>query len=175
LGVYVSLDGGGEWHALPGGNLPSSFYQDLVIHPEEDIMVAATHGRGVWAMDVRPIQELTPEVMAEAVHLFDVGSAQLPRGFRGAAGNATIPYWVGSPGRQALIQVRDSNGNVVQEISGPAEAGLQSVAWDLSRGGAQAGQGGGMRGRVARVGPGEYTVTVTVGNASAEGKLSVVQ
>jgi photosystem II stability/assembly factor-like uncharacterized protein len=175
LGVYVSLDGGEEWHALPGGNLPSSFYQDLVIHPEEDIMVAATHGRGVWAMDVRPIQELTPEVMAEGVHLFDVGSAQLPSGFRGAAGNASIHYWVGNPARQALIQVRDPNGNVVREISGPAEAGLQSVAWDLSRGGAQAGQGGGMRGRVARVGPGEYTVTVTVGNASAEGKLAVVQ
>ena len=104
-----------------------------------------------------------------------VGSAQLPRGFRSMGSNANIQYWVGSPARQALIQVKDANGNVVREISGPAEAGMQSVAWDLTRGGAQAGQGGGMRGRVPRVPAGEYSVTVTVGNASADGKLSVVQ
>ncbi len=99
LGVYVSVNGGGEWLALPGGDLPSSFFQDLVIHPEEDIMVAATHGRGIWAMDVRPIQALTPALMAEPVHLFELGAVQLPQGFRGAGGGATIQYWVGQPGR----------------------------------------------------------------------------
>jgi hypothetical protein len=172
LGVYVSLDGGGEYHALPGGNLPSSFYQDLVVHPEQDILVAATHGRGVWAMDVRPIQAMTPELMAEAVHLFDIGDVQLPQGFRGVGGSAGIQYWVGSPARQALIQIRDSSGNMVREISGPAEIGLQAVDWDLSRGEDQPAPAGG-RGRVARVGPGTYSVVVTVGNASAEGSFVV--
>ncbi len=171
LGVYVSVDGGGEWHALPGGNLPSSFYQDLVIHPEEDIMVAATHGRGVWAMDVRPLQNLTPDVMAEAVHLFEIGDVSLPQGFRSPGGTAGIRYWVGDPARQALIQIRDSNGTVVRELSGSAEGGLQAVDWDLTRDGAQAAAGG--RGRVARVGPGTYSVTVTVGNSSAEGSFVV--
>jgi len=173
LGVYVSLNGGEEWLALPGGNLPSSFYQDLVIHPEEDIMIAATHGRGMWALDVRPIQALTPEVMAEPVHLFDLGTAQLPQGFRGGGGGAAyIQYWVGSPGGQALIQLRDSDGELVRELSGPAEAGLQAVEWDFSRDGAQPARPGGMA-RMARVGPGTYSVVVTVGNASAEGELVV--
>ena len=172
IGVYVSLNGGGQWHALPGGDLPSSFYQDLVIHPEEDIMVAATHGRGVWAMDVQPIQALTPDVMAEPVHLFDLGSVQLPQGFRGAGGTASIQYWVGSPASQALIQVRDSDGNLVRELSGPAEAGLQTLEWDLSREGTQPARPGGMA-RMVRVAAGTYAVVVTVGNASAEGELVV--
>jgi photosystem II stability/assembly factor-like uncharacterized protein len=174
LGVYVSVNGGGEWNALPGGNLPSSFYQDLVIHPEEDIMVAATHGRGVWAMDVRPIQALTPEVMAEPVHLFDLGAVQLPQGFRGGGAMASIQYWVGSPARQALIQVRDSDGKLVRELSGLADAGLQAVEWNLSREGAQPAGPGGMA-RTARVAPGTYAVVVTVGNASAEGELVVTR
>ncbi|MFH1764187.1 MAG: hypothetical protein ABIF09_08350 [Gemmatimonadota bacterium] len=172
LGVYVTMNGGGQWHALPGGNVPSSFFQDLVIHPEEDIMVAATHGRGVYALDVRPIQAMTPALMGEPVHVFELGAVQLPQGFRGAGGTASIQYWVGQPGLQALIQVRDGDGNLVREISGPAEAGLQAVEWDLSREGAQPAGPGGMA-RVARVAPGTYSVMVTVGNASAEGELVV--
>ena len=158
LGVYVSLNGGLEWHARPGGNLPSSFYQDLVIHPEEDIMVAATHGRGVWALDVRPLQAMTTEVMAAPVHVFDPGPAQLPQGFRGSGGSAAIQYWVGSPANQALIQIRDASGSMVQEFSGPGDEGMQGVSWDLTRGtSAPGGQGG--RARVTRVQPGIYSVT----------------
>jgi hypothetical protein len=171
LGVYVTLDGGQEWHSLPGGNLPSSFYQDLIVHPEEDIMVAASHGRGVWAMDVRPIQAMTPEVMAEPVHLFELGSVQLPQGFRAAGGGVSIQYWVGQPGSQALIQIRDEGGRVVNELSGPAQVGLQTVNWDLSAGGLPAAAEG--RGRMSRVSPGTYSVTITVGNSSAEGELAV--
>lgn len=174
LGVYISLNGGGEWHALPGGNLPSSFYQDLVIHPDEDIMVAATHGRGVWAMDVRPLQAMSPEVMSEPVHVFDPGTARLPQGFRGQGGPASIQYWVGSAARQALIQIRDSSGSVVQEFSGPGEEGMQAVSWNLARGNPPAGGQGG-RTRLVRVQPGTYRVVITVGNASSEAELVVVQ
>jgi len=171
LGVYVSVDGGGAWHALPGGDVPTSFFHDLVIHPEEDILVAATHGRGVWAMDVRPIQSLTPEAMAEAVHLFDLDPVQLPQGFRGMA-SASLSYWVGAPARQALIQIRDEEGNLVRELSGPAEAGLQSVVWDLSREGGETTETG-WRSRTPRVGEGTYSVVVRVGSASSEGELVV--
>ncbi len=56
LGVYVSVDGGQSWDVL-ANNLPTTFVHDLIIHPREDIMVIATHGRGMFALDVRPIQE----------------------------------------------------------------------------------------------------------------------
>ncbi|MFC1575690.1 hypothetical protein ACFL5A_03470 [Gemmatimonadota bacterium] len=172
LGVYVSANGGQEWHSLPGGDVPTSFFQDLVIHPEEDILVAATHGRGIYAMDVRPIQALTPQVMAEPVHLFDIEPAGAPQGFRGVGVTAYIQYWVGSGARQALIQIRDANGNVVRELTGSAERGLHAMEWDLTRGEtAQPAPGG--RAQVSRATPGEYTVVVTVGTASAQGTLTV--
>jgi hypothetical protein len=126
-------------------------------------------------MDVRPLQALTPAVMAEPVHLFDLAAVQTPQGFRGAGGaggGASIQYWVGRPGLQALVQVRDGDGNLVRELSGPANGGLHVVEWDLSQGGTQPAGPGGMA-RVARVGPGTYSVVVTVGNASAEGELVV--
>jgi len=49
-GVYVSTDAGKSWEAL-GGNLPTVYVHDLVIHPRENIVVIATHGRGMWALD----------------------------------------------------------------------------------------------------------------------------
>lgn len=55
LGAYVSTDTGKSWHVL-GSRLPTTFVSDMVIHPREDILVISTHGRGMWAMDVRSIQ-----------------------------------------------------------------------------------------------------------------------
>jgi len=54
VGVYVSTDGGKEWETL-GGNLPSCFVHDLIIHPRDNILVIATHGRGMYAMDADQI------------------------------------------------------------------------------------------------------------------------
>jgi hypothetical protein len=56
IGVYVTTDGGKKWDIL-GGNLPSTFVQDLIIHPRENIIVIATHGRGMWAMDANPVNK----------------------------------------------------------------------------------------------------------------------
>ena len=54
VGVYVTKDGGQKWDIL-GGNLPTVYVQDLVIHPRENVIVIATHGRGMWALDAAGI------------------------------------------------------------------------------------------------------------------------
>jgi photosystem II stability/assembly factor-like uncharacterized protein len=55
-GVYVTKDGGKTWNVL-GGNLPMAYVLDLVIHPRDNIIVVATHGRGMWAIDAEPVNE----------------------------------------------------------------------------------------------------------------------
>lgn len=54
LGAYVSLDDGQSWSTI-GQNLPTTFVQDLIIHPRDLILVVATHGRGMYALDIKPI------------------------------------------------------------------------------------------------------------------------
>jgi len=56
IGVYVTTDGGKTWNIL-GGDLPSTFVHDLIIHPRDNIIVIATHGRGMWAMDANPVNK----------------------------------------------------------------------------------------------------------------------
>jgi len=173
LGAYVSLNGGEEWEALSGGGPPSSYFQDLVIHPEEDILVAATHGRGLWALDVRPIQALTPEIMERPLHLFETDDARAPRGFREPGITANIQYWVGSATGEATVTILDREGNVVKELTGSGERGLNSVVWDLTVGDtAPSGPGG--RGRMGRAAPGLYSVVVVAGPNSVSGTLLVM-
>jgi photosystem II stability/assembly factor-like uncharacterized protein len=54
VGVYVTTDGGNKWEVL-GGGLPSVFVHDLIIHPRDNIIVIATHGRGMYALDANPV------------------------------------------------------------------------------------------------------------------------
>ncbi|UCC40136.1 MAG: hypothetical protein JSV96_01375 [Candidatus Aminicenantes bacterium] len=60
IGVYVTSDGGKTWSVL-GGNLPSTFVHDLIIHPRDNIIVIATHGRGMWALDAEPINKMSQQ------------------------------------------------------------------------------------------------------------------
>lgn len=54
-GVYVTKDGGKKWDIL--GNLPYSYVHDLAIHPRDNMIIIATHGRGMWVLDANPINE----------------------------------------------------------------------------------------------------------------------
>jgi len=53
--VYVTKDGGNRWDVL--GTLPYVYVHDLIIHPRDNIIVIATHGRGMWVMDANPVNE----------------------------------------------------------------------------------------------------------------------
>ncbi|MGD2068449.1 MAG: hypothetical protein PVI57_07165, partial [Gemmatimonadota bacterium] len=85
FGAFVSADGGETWTEL-GVGLPTVAVHDLVIHPREGDVIAATHGRSVWILDdVTPLQQLTDAVRASTVHVFDPKVATVWQGIsRGA-------------------------------------------------------------------------------------------
>ncbi len=48
-GVFVTTDGGKCWEVL--GDLPFAYVHDLQIHPRENVVIIATHGRGIWILE----------------------------------------------------------------------------------------------------------------------------
>jgi photosystem II stability/assembly factor-like uncharacterized protein len=50
FGAFISTDGGGRWEVL-GANLPSVQVSDLAYHARDDVLVIATYGRGMYAID----------------------------------------------------------------------------------------------------------------------------
>ncbi len=61
FGAYTSTDAGAHWDVL-GGNLPAVPVTDLQIHSRDRLIVIATYGAGLWALDA----EAVPGAAAEA-------------------------------------------------------------------------------------------------------------
>jgi hypothetical protein len=185
VSAYVSVDAGRTWNVLATA-LPSTFVADLVIHPRDDIMVAATHGRGMYAVDVRPIQKITPRVLAAAVHVLDPDPVVLPRatgGGRGGGGGAArgqIYYWLKAPGA-VTVTIRNGAGATVRQLEGTGNAGLNVAVWEIGGGGGGRGAGGGAgggggrggQGAASAVTPGVFAVEVRQGATAATGIVQV--
>jgi photosystem II stability/assembly factor-like uncharacterized protein len=54
LAVYVTADGAKTWQVL-GANLPTTYVHNLIVHPRDNMVVIATHGRGMWVLDANGI------------------------------------------------------------------------------------------------------------------------
>jgi hypothetical protein len=174
-GVYISIDGGMKW--LPfKNNMPWVKITDLVIQPRENDLVVATYGRGLFATNITPLQELNENVLGQDVYLFEI-KPQVQR-VTGGIGNyqllgdshlftpnepnaVVINYFLREKAKDKVkITVTDPYGKVLQEIAGKGDAGMNTALWDM-RLQRSPGQAGGFRGfGGAMVEPGEYVVTI---------------
>lgn len=194
VGVFTSVDRGASWHRLSGG-LPTVPVDDIQIHPRDNDLVLGTHGRSIWiADDIAPLQELSAEVAGRAAYLLPVRRGTLYAQFSG------WPFWgdlyfAENPPDGALVRyhladdldlesvgltVLASDGDTVRVLGGPAEAGLQSVTWDLRHdppyeAGSGGGGGGGFSGapRGPTVMPGTYTVRLEAAGLVMEQPVEV--
>ena len=56
-GLFVSIDRGKSW-ARVKANLPTVRIDEITLHPRDNAMLLATHGRALWILDhLEPIQE----------------------------------------------------------------------------------------------------------------------
>jgi hypothetical protein len=66
VGVYASLDRGATWTKFMTG-LPTVPVYDLKVHPRDNELIAATHGRSFWVVDITPLQQMTRSAIASIV------------------------------------------------------------------------------------------------------------
>jgi hypothetical protein len=170
-GIFLSLDRGRSWSRLKA-NFPSVRVDEITLHPRDNAMLVATHGRAIWILDhLEPIQEYTAAQAVDA-KLFSVpGALQWKMkddrndefwGHQTFIGEnppeaAVIQYFLKSPATDPKIRITDALNRPVRELAIPAAknvAGIQTVCWDMrgepitmpdegGRGGAGAGGGRG--------------------------------
>ncbi|MCU0645700.1 MAG: glycosyl hydrolase [bacterium] len=139
MGVFVSLDDAKTWHVLQTG-IPISPAHDLVIHPRDRELVIGTHGRSIYVMNVMPIQELTPSVMAKALHIYDLKDVRDQRHQEREPASWSYPrdttfyeiyYWQKESGYVSFA-VKNKDDEVVQQFDVEGSAGVNTIRWDLS-------------------------------------------
>ena len=75
FGIYTSLNGGVDWHKLPG--TPNMGFRDLVVQQRENDLVAASFGRGFYVLDdYSALREMTPELLKQKGTLFTPRTAK---------------------------------------------------------------------------------------------------
>jgi photosystem II stability/assembly factor-like uncharacterized protein len=152
-GIFVTLDRGGSWVRMKG-NMPTVRVDEMVIHPRDNAMVVATHGRAIWVLDnLAPVQELAAaqKSMTDATLFSPAPTAMYRRpardrnyefwGDQAFFGEnppqaAVISWYLKKDVGNVALKISDATGREIREISGPVlanstKAGLQSACWDL--------------------------------------------
>src|SRR5205085_11654718 len=70
-GLFVTFDRGKGWNAFKG-NLSTVPVDDIQIHPRENDLILATHGRSLWILDdITPLEQMTERVLTNDLHVFE--------------------------------------------------------------------------------------------------------
>ncbi|MBW7933538.1 MAG: sialidase [Gemmatimonadaceae bacterium] len=144
-GIYVSFDAGELWQPLQA-DLPHAPVSGIVVQEHFNDLVISTYGRGFYILDdIGPLQQLTPDVMNAASHLFVPRAAYRfrtitapsssyddPTTGEDPAYGASINYWLKAPADKApVITILDGQGRTVRTLRGTNKAGINRVTWDL--------------------------------------------
>jgi hypothetical protein len=156
VGLYISLDQGQSWRKWEN-RFPTVPVHDLKIHPRDRELIVATHGRSLWIVDVAPLQQLTPQVMAAAARpaaggqpiLFEpapglqYGSPPVASSiggeyhghswFRGdnKPFGAEIVYFNPVATEPVRIAIAGPSGDTIQTLTGSGAQGVQRVLWNF--------------------------------------------
>jgi photosystem II stability/assembly factor-like uncharacterized protein len=109
LGVYVSFDAGATWTPFNVG-LPHAVVADIRIHDQGRFLRAATHGRGMWEVDIsnlNPSDVGSGEVRVEPLMLRVMGNP--------ANGRTTLRYGLREPG-QVRLGLYDVRGRLLRTL-----------------------------------------------------------
>jgi photosystem II stability/assembly factor-like uncharacterized protein len=152
-GLFLTIDRGRSWQRLKA-NLPTVRIDEIAIHPRDNALLLATHGRALWILDhLEPIQEYAAARMTtNDAKLFSLPAQAM---YRRPARDRNYEFWgdqtfFGQNPPQAAriawllkkdvnevrLKITDAAGRDVREISGPVLAnskssGIQMACWDL--------------------------------------------
>jgi photosystem II stability/assembly factor-like uncharacterized protein len=193
MGLYVTLDGGLNWANFKN-NMPPVPVHWITLHPTENSLVMATHGRGVVIIDdVSPLRQLTKETIAKEVFFVNTKPTPIKEN-KAFGGYATVGEFVGdNPSSLAQItyflksrhtfgkmslEIFDSKGNKLADLAPGKSKGINQVEWDYSYKSPKTAKGKtlltGSLFRKVKVPAGTYRVKITKANKVYENDIVLV-
>ncbi|HVE80413.1 MAG TPA: hypothetical protein VNA89_16230 [Gemmatimonadaceae bacterium] len=146
VAAYVSTDRGARWQRFMSG-LPTVPVHDLKVHPRDRELIAATHGRSLWVVDVAPLQELVDSVARKQAHFFTpkAGYQYTLRTEQSWSGHKV--FQVDNPAYgadfvyrltrgdakadTARVVITNVAGDTLRVLTGRGGPGIHRITWDL--------------------------------------------
>jgi len=143
--LYASADRGQRWTKL--GGLPTVAVDDILVHPRDHDLIAATHGRSLYIIDdIAPLSKLTKEIRDRGAYLFPIRATSgrpLLAGWEDSSGStlyrganppegAILTFWIREGGAEpAKIEIKNEQGQTVANLTSPVLSGFNRISWDL--------------------------------------------
>jgi photosystem II stability/assembly factor-like uncharacterized protein len=126
-GVYISVDRGKNWSLL-GPGMAATAISDLVIQEKKMDLVVGTHGRGIYKMNLRPLQEAFKNGLPKSHIVFDPPTARLPG--TDTAEKVPITFYLMN---NAAVELRliDEKGTTIWTKPVTGRKGFNQYRWDL--------------------------------------------
>ena len=181
-GLYVTVDAGQNWAKFEN-NMPAVAIHYMALHPEENALIMATHGRGVIIIDdVTPLRKITEEAMEKELDFITVKPTVINESSSFQSFPAVGEYVGDNPTTSARIvyfmnkrhtfgkmtmEVFDENGYKVADLIPGKSKGINEVQWNYTLKPPKTAKGktftfGGFA--APTVPAGKYTVKINKGN-----------
>jgi hypothetical protein len=125
--------------------MPTVAIHEILIHPRDNDLIVATHGRGVWILDdITPLQQLTVDVLSSDAHLFDprpftvwerIQKSDPRKGYQIFAGDnvdssaVPISFYLGDAG-PVTLEISSLDG-LTHTATIDGRQGVQEYRWNL--------------------------------------------
>ena len=145
-GLYISQNRGKSW-ARFSGNIPEVPVMDMVIHPREQSLVIATHGRGIMIIDdLNPLRQLSNEVLDADLSFLKTKDYILREGTPGQGWNGDDEFSGQVPKEAAqivyfqkkrhvfgemYIEIFDKDNKMIQKLPAGTRKGINVVYWNI--------------------------------------------
>jgi photosystem II stability/assembly factor-like uncharacterized protein len=135
-GVFISINRGANWFYL-GNNMPCAAIADMEINNNTRDLIVATHGRGIYKVNVEPIYEMSHRKWLDQDHLLKIPPAELPwnNSMGGKPDYRTVEklpvsFWLTEP-KLVTLTLTDKTGKQLWVHQLEGKKGLNQFRWDL--------------------------------------------
>lgn len=135
-GAYVSLDRGQTFQALCP-DFPTVPVHDIAIQKRARELILGTHGRSLYRVNIAPIQQLTPEVLAASIHVFEPGKVKYSDNWGKKQPwrelkdpELSIAFYAATPGK-ASWSVKTKDGILLNSGQVDCKPGLNTFSYAL--------------------------------------------
>jgi hypothetical protein len=149
-GLFVSLDRGKNWRRI-NANYPNVRTDEITLHPRDNAMLLATHGRAIWILDhLSPIQEYTAaQASPSGAKLFSIDPALEWKSFHdknnefwgqqyfvgeNPPSDAVIQYFLKDQAKDVKLTIADAAGKTLRSLTvanDRLDPGIQTTCWDM--------------------------------------------
>ena len=145
-GLYISVNEGASW-AHFSGNIPNVPVMDMLVHPRDQSLVIATHGRGIMIIDdLTPFRKLSDEVLNSELTFLKTKDYIIRESSPGQGWNGDDEFSGQVPREAAQIvyfqkkrhvfgemymEVYDKDNKMIQRLPAGTRKGINVVYWTI--------------------------------------------